>query len=87
MSSNEAPHRDADALAREMDHPGAQQLLAAHALARLAGPSSVSMVSATCGRADRARTLGETGTVQTMICAPFQWNPMGITLGKPSDPV
>ena len=36
MSSNEAPHHDADALASELDHPGAQQLLAAHALARLA---------------------------------------------------
>src|SRR5215468_1274898 len=36
MSSQEAPHHDADALARELDHPGAQQLLAAQALARLA---------------------------------------------------
>jgi len=31
-----APHHDADDLARELDHPGAQQLLAAQALARLA---------------------------------------------------
>jgi hypothetical protein len=36
MSPSEAPHHDADALARELDHPGAQQLLAAQALARLA---------------------------------------------------
>jgi hypothetical protein len=36
MSSSEAPHHAADALARELDHPGARQLLAAHALARLA---------------------------------------------------
>src|SRR5215470_15594376 len=36
MSSPEAPHHDADALARELDHPDARQLLAAQALARLA---------------------------------------------------
>ena len=36
MSSQEAPHHDADALTRELDHPDAQQLLAAQALARLA---------------------------------------------------
>jgi len=36
MSSREAPHHDADALAWELDHPDAQQLLTAQALARLA---------------------------------------------------
>src|SRR5262249_58854291 len=36
MSSRKAPHNDNDALARELDHPGARHLLAAQALARLA---------------------------------------------------
>jgi hypothetical protein len=52
----------------------------------LSAPSSESIVSATCGRADRARNLGEVGAVHTMIRPPVQRNPTGITRGKPSGP-
>ena len=51
------------------------------------GCVSVSMVSATFGFAASAFTLYAFGAVQTTICSPFQWNPIGITRGNPSNPV
>jgi hypothetical protein len=52
-----------------------------------AGVLPVSMLSATVGRDESARTLGEVGAVQTTMRSLFQWNPMGITRGTPSCPL
>ena len=51
------------------------------------GVSPTSIVTATLGRDDSAFTLGAVAAVQTTIWFPFQWNPIGITRGKPSDPL
>jgi hypothetical protein len=44
----------------------------------------VSIVSATAGRARRAATFADPGTVPMMIATPFQWKPTGTTRGVPS---
>ena len=56
-------------------------------LDELAAALSLSMVSATCGRADRAATFGAVVAVQTTIRPSRHRNPTGTTRGKPSGPV
>ena len=49
--------------------------------------SPTSIVSATFGRDESAVTLGAVAAVQMTIRLPSQWKPIGITRGKPPDPL
>ena len=51
------------------------------------GVLPTSIVTATSGRDESARTLGAVVAVQMTMCSPFQWNPIGITRGRPSCPL
>jgi hypothetical protein len=48
------------------------------------GVSPTSIVIGTLGCDDSTVTLGAVAAVQMTIWFPFQWNPIGITRGKPS---
>lgn len=56
-------------------------------ISALTGASSVSIVSATFGRAASALTFGAVAGVHRKMRSPSQWNPIGITRGNPSRPV
>ena len=51
------------------------------------GVLPASIVTATSGRDESAWTLGAVVAVQMTMRSPSQWNPIGITRGRPSRPL